>query len=913
MVAITHVLTALEAAGIAAGKGGARAAGSEAVKGAWRRIFKGHMKAAEDVMAIAFVRGIEESTPESGAHSVDWWSRSGRRLIEPFVNKVVADSVMRAVVSYPVDVDATRQTFIDALELADHDFYDLADELGFDASDFLAALPEITFDELMLAAAEQDSPLLPLAQYATLRQIAANQGPSSAPVELEPLASLVEVVVGQCLPTVEELNPYQLGSTPSPFGNARTYGESDPYVLRTRDHELAAALASSERGTIVLLVGPSKAGKTRTAFEAIRKRFPEALLVAPQPGAFGRLAVDPRLHNNTDTVVVWLDDMERYVSHTDPLTPALLSQLTSRNGHTVVLATLRQEQRDRLRQGGEMLRDARVLLEQAITIELAPLTDEDVDERTGAALAYPGQSLEFGLAARLAGAPELLKRYDDAQLTDPLRHTIIQVAIDWVRVGRADPIPETTLAAMALDAFETERPDLDATDQQVAEAIKAARTAPEGSGRVAALTALRLGDQTRGYRPFDYLVAADDGQGHPVRAIPESFWDSVLASATPLDAFAIGFAAYQRGKIPVAAKASRQAADAGIATAMFNLGVLLADHQNPADLPRARRWYEKAAQAGDTNAMVNLGVLLATRWDPPDLPAAARLYERAAAAGDTDAMVNLGVLFRDLLQPPNPARASRWYLLAASQGDTNAMNNLGVLFAERNDGVTARSWYEKAAAAGHAGAMINLALLAEREEPPDLETARGWFEMAADAGNIDAMVSLGLLAEKVIPPDLLSAQAWYMKAADAGAVDAMFNMGLLAQQANPLQLETAIAWFEKAAAKGLTDAMVNLGLLAAQADPPDLRAARRWYEKAADLGNTNAMNNLGALFADLQLQPDLPSARKWYEKASQLGNTTAMVNLAMILASRWSPPEPDAAKSWLGQAAAAGYNIRDLL
>ncbi|MEE6140575.1 tetratricopeptide repeat protein [Mycobacterium sp. 050128] len=887
-------------------------------------------------MAMAFVRAIEESMPGSDARDIDWWTRTGRRLIRPFVDKDVATNVLRAVVSYPGRVDDARQTFIAALEATGQDFYQLAVELDFDAPQFLSALPDIVLDELVLAAAEQNSPLLQLAQYATLRQIATKQDAASAPPESEVLADLVEVVDGDDLPMVAGLDPYRLGATPSPFGDAQTYGEHDPYVPRTRDNDLATALA--DRNQLVLLVGPSKAGKTRTAFEAVRKHFPQARLLFPRPGMFGRLVADPRLHNSPDTVVVWLDDLDRYVSDADPLTPALLSRLNSRSGRTVVLATLRQEQRDRLYQGGALLRDTRVLLEHAITVDLAPLTGEDPDEQAAAGRAYPGQDLEFGLAARLAGAPELLKRYDDALYTDPLRHSVIRVAIDWVRVGRPDLIPESALAALALGAFETERPDLDATEQQAVDAIKAARTPQEGWGRVAALITRRLTDHTRSYRPFDYLVAADDGQNHPLRPIPESFWNVALNNAPPIIALVVSLAAFQRENIPVAIKASRQAAAAGLGAAMFSLGLLLADHQDPEDLPGARRWYEKAAAAGNTDAMVNLGVLLATRWDPPDLDAARRLYERAAATGDTDAMVNLGVLFADLQDPPNLTLASRWYLLAAAAGNTNAMNNLGVLFAERNDLNAERSWYEKAADAGNAGAMINLGLLAEREDPPDLETANDWYQKAADAGNTDAMVNLGvflvaegdsraarrwyenaahlgntramvnlamLLAEQDDSSSLNAAFEWLTKAANAGDIYAMNNLGLLLiHRMNPPEPAAGRAWLKKAADRDDADAMVSLGLLAAQENPPDLTTASNWYKKAADAGHAGAMFNLG-LLAEQANPPHLETAHAWYQKAAGTGETNAMVNLGG-LATHSNPPDLLAARHWYETAAELG-------
>ena len=65
-----------------------------------------------------------------------------------------------------------------------------------------------------------------------------------------------------------ELDPYTLGAAPSAYGNAGTFGQRDEYVPRTKDEPLAAALRP---GRLVVLTGPSKAGKTRTAFEVVAR------------------------------------------------------------------------------------------------------------------------------------------------------------------------------------------------------------------------------------------------------------------------------------------------------------------------------------------------------------------------------------------------------------------------------------------------------------------------------------------------------------------------------------------------------------------------------------------------------------------------------------------------------------------
>ena len=350
-----------------------------------------------------------------------------------------------------------------------------------------------------------------------------------------PLMDLVEVMDGDDLSSVAGLDPYRLGATPSDYGDLASYGQRDPYVPRS-SHDVDLRLREAlQPGRLVLLVGPSKAGKTRTAFEAIKDRWPQARLLAPNASALAAVTAHPRVALTSDVLVLWLDDLQRFLTAAHPLTPALLARLNARPGPMVVIATLRAEERGRLRSvDGELARDTRLLLEQAenTTIELAT-TSEDPEEQAAARAAYPEADLSItGLAEQLAGAPALLQQYRDARYDDPIVHSVLQTAIDWARVGMPRPASAEELIGLAMDVLLQERPELEPTDQQMLEAISMARTSRRR--RAGGGPADRAApDRIRGYRPFDYLVAADDGQIGTPRLIPTSLWSSTAQAGRP--------------------------------------------------------------------------------------------------------------------------------------------------------------------------------------------------------------------------------------------------------------------------------------------------------------------------------------------------------------------------------------------
>ncbi|MFX0578716.1 tetratricopeptide repeat protein [Nocardia nepalensis] len=728
------------------------------------------------------------------------------------------------------------------------------------------------------------------------------------------MRELVRVFGREDLPTVGELDPYLLGATSSAFGGPAEHGVRDRYVARTAnrvDTRLAEALTGSR---MVIVVGPSKAGKTRTLFEAVHAFDPGARVVWPVHGGIGELAVDPRLAASADTVVVWLDDLHEYLSGPNSLTPAELARLTARRGRTLVVATLRSEMRAQLRGDGELGRETRMLLEQALLIDLAS-TSDDPAESAAAAAAYPGQAFDgYGLGEVLAGAPELLARYDDARAADPIEHAVIAVAVDWARIGRSEPIPEAALTDFAIQWLRETRPELDTTDETVRAAITAARTPPQGAGRAAALHTRYLDGGMRGYRPFDYLVAADGGQnGHSRRPIPDAFWHRATHDADPEILTTVGTVAFFRANTSIAGTLWRKAADAGHLDAMWNLGVLLTEQGDRAE---AEDWYRKAADAGHPGAMMSLGVLLVERGDgveaeswlrnasdtgfpgamynlavlltqQGDLAEAEDWYRKAADAGNPDAMYNLGVR---LNKRGDREGAEAWYRKAADVGHLGAMYNLGVLLVKRGERAEAEAWYRKAAYVGHSGAMSNLGvLLVKRGERAEAES---WLRKSADAGYPDGMYSLGVLL--VEREDRAEAEGWYRKAADAGHPDAMSNLGvLLAERGDGVEAES---WLRKAADTGHSGAMDNLGVLLYERG--DRKGAESWLRKAADAGHSGAVDNLRALLYE---PGDEKAAESLLRKAADAGNLHAMAILGILL-DDWEDQQNQKRKFWLRSA-----------
>lgn len=672
------------------------------------------------------------------------------------------------------------------------------------------------------------------------------------------------------------IDPYQLGvheaapvvETPDPLS-------PPPYVGRTVDRELEQALRSVP---FLLLVGASTAGKSRSAFEAMRRVFPNRLLLVP----IGRESLPEldRLGVGLLDAVIWLDELDRYLG-ADGLTAGVLERLTS-SARVTVLATMRATVWHEYTSESDLRRVERDVLRRARRIRLERRLDEH-EQRTAERLADDRRIASaltrldrYGLAEYLAAGPALLEHLlNAAEDVEPVGYAVVRAAVDWQRAGLALPVSGETLLRL-YPAYLGDPHPSHLREEAFRAGLDWARRRLHGSAAL-------LIEEADGYRAFDYLVD-HYAQQHEEHPIPDEMWRQLLATVIdPEHDTAAGVAAYRAGQHAVAEAWWRRAAEAGEAEAAHNLGLLYARR---GEQVQAEVWWQRAAKGGSADAAYSLGLAYRTRGRSKE---AENWCRRAAEAGSAAAAHDLGRLF---LERGRLGEAETWWRLAAEAGDSDAAYDLGGLLKERGRADDAEEWYRRAADAGHVRASYNLGLLLWKRGR--LDDAEDRYRRAADAGDVGAAYGLGLLFERRRKP--AEAESWYARAAEAGHVDAAYNLGLLLD--GQKRVEEAERWYRRAAEAGDADASFNLALLFEERRRPQDAAA--WYRRAAEAGSTSAANNLGLLLEKRGSEAD---ALAWFQRAASVGDTDGAYNLGMLFQRLG---ELEQAEVWLRRAAEAG-------
>jgi uncharacterized protein len=568
-------------------------------------------------------------------------------------------------------------------------------------------------------------------------------------------------------------------------------GRLPAYLPRQCDADLDAACdeAVARRGLLVLVVGDSAAGKSRSGAEAVH-RHPllraRPLVVPLLDGGLSRLLDAVSL----DGTLVWLDDLDKHVAR--GLDTATLRRLLDQYD-AVVVATIRASE---LQARGsdlsdpvwELLNDAvrvhRIEIDAALRdTELAAAREQFTDRALLEAL-----DRGIGLGEWLLAGPRL----EDKLLREKgPRRTLLDTVVAWYRTGLKQPLPEADLRRLWVANLDSDLRQLleqrIASDQErmfrdaCAWACKPLTTRPLYEQAL-------IAEQRDGYVANDYVVdrVVKRADRPPVLA---SVWR--LATDIARESFIVdngvrlwnvGLAAYRENAPDHAITAMGALASADDPNAMFNVGVLLQQRGDPGALAEAETWWRRAAHHGQPSAMFNLGALLHERGSPEALAEAETWYREAAHHDQASAMLNLGLLLQQRGDTDALAEAETWYRRAAERDLFEAVFNLGVLLHQRGDPealAEAEAWYRRAAEQDDADAMVGLGLLLEdvggREA---LAEAEAWYRRAAEQDDADAMVGLGLLLEDVGGREAL-AEAWYRRAAEQDDADAMVGLGLL--------------------------------------------------------------------------------------------------------------------------------------
>lgn len=230
-----------------------------------------------------------------------------------------------------------------------------------------------------------------------------------------------------------------------------------PFVQRDISEQLNSALG--RRHGFVLLVGDSTAGKSRAAFESMRRMLPDYEILDPRER--DSLTAIVHLVQHTRRLVLWLDDLGRFLGPGGLDRSSVELMLADPRREIVLLATMRAREYARFRPrqrsaaepGDDLLRSGRDVLRLAKLIrinrawsatELERARQYCDDERIAAAVEHASR---FGVAEYLAAGPQLMTEWQNAWEpgANPRGAALVQAAVDARRAGYQQPVPQALL------------------------------------------------------------------------------------------------------------------------------------------------------------------------------------------------------------------------------------------------------------------------------------------------------------------------------------------------------------------------------------------------------------------------------------------------------------------------------------
>ncbi len=422
------------------------------------------------------------------------------------------------------------------------------------------------------------------------------------------LGSLLRTDLGPdgLLPALASADPYALGV---PRATPVVAGAPDRYIARAADGEICRMLSEHR---FVIVKGAPKAGKSRTAFEAILALYPDSSLIAPRQRcqAIARIVQEDLLPEDPGRLIFWLDELAGFLGPTEGVDRRLVDQLLRRYPRALLIGTVLGEDLSRLRSGDDLTRTIREVLDAAVEVLLPALPTEA--ERTRAKELYPSEDFGagIGVAERLIAAPELVRRFDDAG--SQAGWCLVMAAVDWRRMGATGPAEESLLRALVEHYRDAFFPQLELDDNIVREGIIWAAK-PVGSSEALLNVVDRIPERT--YRPFDQL-RIHAAKRSDTAIVLRPCWQTAVMMAAPADLIDIAMTAVDAGtERPTAKRALAKAFNSGDSdsaewAALF-LGSLEAEDGNGG---AAQELLMRASEADDPTiaslAKVDLGALL---------------------------------------------------------------------------------------------------------------------------------------------------------------------------------------------------------------------------------------------------------------------------------------------------------------
>ncbi|MFJ3867651.1 hypothetical protein [Streptomyces nigra] len=694
--------------------------------------------------------------------------------------------------------------------------------------------------------------------------------------------------IGQWEPHELEVHPAGPGSALSPDEPATR--ALPGYVLREHDQVLAEAVrdVAAGRSRIVVLVGTSSTGKTRACWEAVQPLSEKGWrLWHPFDPTRAEAALEELCRVEPRTVV-WLNEAQHYLGDqaAGERISAAVHQLLidEERGPVLVLGTLWPEyarQYTALPNPGREDPHSRVRELLAGRTLAVPEAFDTAALATAAALAEGGDWLLADALTRargsrritqdLAGAPELLRRYEQA--TAPAR-ALLDTAMDARRLGVGLHLPQAFLTDAALgyltDADHDQLPD-DWPQRAFAELAEPVHGKQAPLRRVNPRTPRRSPTPTTkaprpappagpAFRLADYLE--QHGRTTRDHQCPgDSFWHAAHARLTdPDDLHILALAAERRHRLQWAhhlrLRANHYHPDAPLHLAR--------EREEAGDREGAEALYREAADHGSTEALWQLAVI---QEEAGDREGAEALARQAADHGSTDALWQLA----EMREEGDREGATALYRQAADRGSTYALLRLTVIREEAGDRKGAEALARLAADRGSTGALWRLA--ERRKTAGDREGAEALYREVAGHGNTDALWQLAEMREEAGHRE--GAEILYRQAADQGDTDALRRLAEMREEAGDKEGAEVLA--RQLADRGSTDALGRLAVIREEAG--DREGAEVLARQVADCGSTDALLRLAAIREEAG---DREGAEALYRQAADRGDTDAIWCLAVM-------------------------------
>lgn len=529
------------------------------------------------------------------------------------------------------------------------------------------------------------------------------------------------------------------------LGSSRCGGDIPHYVPRDIDTVLADRLNDPETH-LVVLVGPPKAGKTRTLVHALTAARPDALIwwANSAPGMLPKLVEKAEreirgdggntlLDQDTDLLVV-LDDLHR--CGTTPgsgLTTALLTRLmkvatVAATLHEEPLARWRTETLDHTGHGEGATPGLADLLDQhRINLQ----SELNADEESQADTILKDQLRDTAVGADRSGRPHQLRRLGEylasvdalaakaqsMKAAGSYQQALLTAACDAAVIA---PAGVSTRLLSTLTEWEfTATSPTQMWSQQQYEAALAQATTPLAPGS-----------------PHAVIVTTPDGKGY-------ALMDAVAAR--------LDLAGWDMTRLlPHASELST--------SSCVRAGIHIKDAVSTRD---ALQWFQLAADRGNGAAVFYAGLCLDELGERNE---ARDAYQRAAAKGISEAMINLSVM---LDQDGDEEGRDQWLRKASRRGNAEAAYRIGMFEENRGHPRKRDRWFEKAARRGHGKAAYRRWLfeITKNGRPgPDFEVGVD-IELLSRAAEAGVPEAIGFYALHLIEQgDEKAARVWDAKA-----------------------------------------------------------------------------------------------------------------------------------------------------